>query len=96
MSAPLLKVDNLAVEFGTEANPIRAVDGVSFEIEAGGAVGIVGESGSGKSITVAVDPAADPRAAGPDRAGADRAQRRQPARPAALEPCRRSAAATSR
>jgi peptide/nickel transport system ATP-binding protein len=48
---PLLKVEDLSVEFGPPANPIRVVDGVSFSIEAGGAVGLVGESGSGKSIT---------------------------------------------
>jgi len=51
MTPPLLRVDDLAVEFGPKGSPIRAVDGVSFEIEAGGAVGIVGESGSGKSVT---------------------------------------------
>ncbi len=51
MKVPLLKVDNLAVEFGLRSNPVRVVNGVSFEVEVGGAVGIVGESGSGKSIT---------------------------------------------
>ena len=51
MTAPLLKVDGLSVEFGPKDKPIRVVDGVSFAIPAGGSVGIVGESGSGKSIT---------------------------------------------
>ena len=49
--SPLLRVENLAVEFGPRAKPIRVIDGVTFEFGAGSAVGIVGESGSGKSIT---------------------------------------------
>jgi peptide/nickel transport system ATP-binding protein len=50
-AAPLLKVADLTVEFGRGLSPFRAVNGVSFEIPAGGSVGIVGESGSGKSVT---------------------------------------------
>src|SRR5438132_663780 len=41
----------LIVQFGTEAAPFRAVDGVDLQIDAGEIVGIVGESGSGKSVT---------------------------------------------
>jgi peptide/nickel transport system ATP-binding protein len=51
MSDPLLKVRDLAVEFGPKGAATRVVDGVSFDLEAGGCVGIVGESGSGKSMT---------------------------------------------
>src|SRR5215213_4725341 len=51
MTTPLLKVDDLTVEFGPKGNGVLAVNGVSFEIPAGGAIGIVGESGSGKSVT---------------------------------------------
>ncbi|RTL00428.1 MAG: ATP-binding cassette domain-containing protein [Lysobacterales bacterium] len=47
----LLEIENLCVDFGTEARPFRAVDRVSFTLERGEVLGIVGESGSGKSVT---------------------------------------------
>jgi peptide/nickel transport system ATP-binding protein len=48
---PVLAVDNLQTSFFTDREVIRAVDGISFEIDAAETVGIVGESGSGKSVT---------------------------------------------
>ncbi|MDQ3934906.1 MAG: ABC transporter ATP-binding protein [Actinomycetota bacterium] len=48
---PLLEVRDLRVRFETEAGPLTAVDGVSYSVEEGGALGVVGESGSGKSVS---------------------------------------------
>ena len=51
MTAPLLEVRNLRIEFPTRRGTLLAVDDVSFSIAPGEVLGVVGESGAGKSLT---------------------------------------------
>ncbi|MEU8177253.1 ABC transporter ATP-binding protein [Microbispora hainanensis] len=50
-SGALLEVDNLHVEFRTRAGVAKAVNGVTYSVDAGETLAVLGESGSGKSVT---------------------------------------------
>jgi len=47
----ILSVEGLTTQFNTDGGAVRAVDGISFDVNAGEIVGLVGESGAGKSVT---------------------------------------------
>jgi oligopeptide transport system ATP-binding protein len=64
VDAPLLSVRNLQVEFRTALGVARALDGVSFDVEAGETLAVLGESGSGKSVTAQAIMALLPRGIG--------------------------------
>jgi len=51
MGQTLLEVQDLRTVFKTKEGDVKAVDGVSFHLDAGETLGIVGESGCGKSVT---------------------------------------------
>jgi peptide/nickel transport system ATP-binding protein len=52
MAAPILSVRDLKTHFVMDEGVVKAVDGVSFDVQAGQTFGIVGESGCGKSVTI--------------------------------------------
>jgi len=51
MTGPLLVIDDLKTHFYTRDGVVRAVDGVSYSVNAGETLAVVGESGCGKSVT---------------------------------------------
>ena len=51
VAGPVLEIDDLRTHFDTRDGVVRAVDGVSLQLQRGETLGVVGESGCGKSVT---------------------------------------------
>lgn len=48
---PILKIENLSIDFSSNRGNLRAVDAINFSLNKGETLGVVGESGSGKSVS---------------------------------------------
>ena len=50
LMSKLLEVNNLTTHFFTQDGVVKAVDGITYDLEEGEVLGVVGESGCGKSV----------------------------------------------
>ena len=64
MTAPVLQLSEVAVDYGRRGQRVRAVDGVDLSVGRGEIVGLVGESGCGKSTLARAAVGLEPLAAG--------------------------------
>ena len=92
----LLEVTDLKVHFETDDGIVQAVDGVSYTVDRGQALGIVGESGSGKSVSSLTVMGLTRFAGNARDLGLDRLRRQGPAVGAPTRTCAGCAATRSR
>ena len=81
MTELLLEVKDLSTHFFTHAGVVKAVNGVSFNLERGRTLGIVGESGSGKTVAALSIMRLIPDPPGKVVGGRHRLQGQRPAQP---------------